>query len=58
MADLFEFAVALMKAQAELLCPETKREEQVRKTCEKVKRTGKREDLAYYLKMRREDNDY
>jgi len=32
--------------------PETKREAQVRKACEKAVRTGRKEDLKYYLKMR------
>jgi hypothetical protein len=34
---------------------ETKREAQVREACEKAARTGKKEDLEYYLKMQRED---
>lgn len=33
---------------------ETKREKQVREACEKAVRTGKRKDLADYLRMRRE----
>lgn len=35
-----------------------RREKQVRKACEKAKRTGERKHLAEYLKMRREDNGY
>ena len=35
-----------------------RREEQVRKACEKAKRTGKRKHLAEYLKMLMEDNGY